>query len=181
MQPLEVHSNFGTQAAEEHAARLQYSPQLRQHRAEVPVIASKVKHGIAEHHIRKPVGKRHIVERAHLEVLREQSGLKRGGQLADVLHARGILVDREDLATFAQQVNEVAPVSASGVKHAHAGLNVAAQDLIEDIDIDLAELLLNAQGHSTTTHQDHCSVCTESAGSSTSSVFDPRSNCTRFS
>ena len=65
-----------------------------------------------------------------------------------MLHARGILVDREDLATFAQQVNEVAPVSASGVKHAHAGLNVAAQDLIEDVDIDLAELLLNVQGHS---------------------------------
>jgi hypothetical protein len=64
--------------------------------------------------------------------------------LADVLDGFGILVERKYLAPFAQQVDEVAAVAASSVKHAHSRRNVTAQDLIEDVDIDLSELLLNA-------------------------------------
>ena len=45
-------------------------------------------------------------------------------------------------------MDEVAAVTASGVKHAHAGLDVPAQDLIEYVDVDLAELFLNVQGDS---------------------------------
>jgi hypothetical protein len=40
-------------------------------------------------------------------------------------------------------MDKVASIAASGIEHAHARHDIAAQDLIEDIDIDLPELLLN--------------------------------------
>ena len=67
----------------------------------------------------------------------------------DVVHGCGILVDGEDLAAFAEQVDEVAAVAASGIDNGHAGLDVAAQDLIEDVDVDLAELFLDVDCHGT--------------------------------
>jgi hypothetical protein len=59
----------------------------------------------------------------------------------------GILIQGEDLTTFAHQVDEVSPVTASRVEDAHSGCNVSPQNLVEDINIDLPELLLYAQGH----------------------------------
>jgi len=58
----------------------------------------------------------------------------------------GILIQCEDLASLAQQVDQVSSVAASGVEHTHTGRNVSAQNLVEDINIDLTELLLYAQG-----------------------------------
>jgi hypothetical protein len=81
-----------------------------------------------------------------MEVFRGQVGLEGGGELADVVDGRLILVDGEYLASLAEQVDEVAPVAASGVDDGHAGLDVAAKDLIEEVDIDLAELFLDVDG-----------------------------------
>jgi len=39
-------------------------------------------------------------------------------------------------------MDEIATVAAAGVQDAHGGGDVAAQELIEDVDVDLAELLL---------------------------------------
>jgi hypothetical protein len=44
-------------------------------------------------------------------------------------------------------VDEVSSVTASGVEHAHAGTDVPAQYLVEDVDINLPELFLNGQSH----------------------------------
>jgi hypothetical protein len=59
----------------------------------------------------------------------------------------GIFIDCEDLAAGAEEMNEVAAVAASGVEDGHAGFDVAAQDLIEEVNVDLAELLLKGHGH----------------------------------
>ena len=114
------------------------------------VIPREVEHGGTDHHIGEPIGERHPLDGANLKILRRQPRLQRCGQTAHVVDSFGILIQREYLAPFAQQVDQVAPVAASGIEHAHAGRNVPAQNLIEDIDIDLAELLLNVQGHNDT-------------------------------
>ena len=44
-------------------------------------------------------------------------------------------------------MNKVAAEAAACIENAHAGLYVAAQNLIEDVDIDLSELFLNSQVH----------------------------------
>jgi hypothetical protein len=67
-----------------------------------------------------------------------------------VINRLRVLVQRENLTAFAQQVNEIASISASSVEHAHAGADVPAQYLIEDINIDLPKLFLHGQSHSDT-------------------------------
>jgi hypothetical protein len=47
-------------------------------------------------------------------------------------------------------MNKISAVAASGVEHPHARRNVSAQNLVENINIDLSELFLYAQGHSGT-------------------------------
>jgi hypothetical protein len=54
-----------------------------------------------------------------------------------------ILIQREDLTAFTEQVNEVSSITASGIEYAHTGRNVSTQNLVEDIDIDLPELFLH--------------------------------------
>ncbi len=69
----------------------------------------------------------------------------------------GVGVDCKHLATFAKKVHKVSAVAAPGVEHARVLFDIPAQDLIEDINIDLAELFLNIQrrvsifGYSTVT------------------------------
>src|SRR6266567_3940922 len=43
-------------------------------------------------------------------------------------------------------MDEVAAVAAAGVDDAHAGGEIAAEDLVEDVDVDGAELVLDRGG-----------------------------------
>ncbi len=112
---------------------------------------------IANHDIGKLAWEGHFLNEAHSEILRRQPGSERCCELTDVLNSRGIRVHCKHLAAFAKQVNEIPAISAPGVKHAHALVDVSAQDLIEDVNIDLAELFLYIQrrvstfGYSTVT------------------------------
>lgn len=56
-------------------------------------------------------------------------------------------VECENLCTFAEEINEIATVAAAGVENAHAGRDVAAKDLIEDVDVDFAEQFLDGGWH----------------------------------
>ena len=51
----------------------------------------------------------------------------------------------EDFASLAQEVDEIAAVAAAGIQDAHGGGDVAAQDLVEDVDVDLAEFFLQSE------------------------------------
>jgi hypothetical protein len=64
-----------------------------------------------------------------------------------MLNTLSIGIHRKHLAAFAKQMNQVSPVSASGVEHTRILADISAQDLIEDVNIDLAELFLYAQCH----------------------------------
>ena len=51
-------------------------------------------------------------------------------------------IQRIHLAAFAEKIDEVAAVAAASIEYAHARSDVAAQDLVEDVDVDQAELVL---------------------------------------
>jgi len=44
-----------------------------------------------------------------------------------------------------QEIDEVASVAAAGVEDAHLRCDVAAQNLVEDVDVDLAEFFLQSE------------------------------------
>jgi hypothetical protein len=56
------------------------------------------------------------------------------------------VIGAEDLVAFAEEVDEIPPRAAAGVEDSHAGHDVVAENLIEEVDVDLAELLLEG-GH----------------------------------
>jgi hypothetical protein len=98
---------------------------------------------IANHHIGKFSRKWHFFDGAHSKIFRRQPGSKRNSEQANVLNAFGIRVHCKHLAAFAKQVHQVSPISAPSVEHAHTLRDISAQDLIEHVNIDLAELVLD--------------------------------------
>jgi hypothetical protein len=64
-----------------------------------------------------------------------------------MVYGFAIFVQRKYLAAFAEEIHEIAAVSAPGIEHAHFIGNISSENLIEDIDVDLSELFLNVHGH----------------------------------
>src|SRR5438309_9066654 len=55
-------------------------------------------------------------------------------------------IDAEDFVPFAKQVHDVPAGAAAGVEDRHPLRDIAAQELIEDVDVDGAKLFLES-GH----------------------------------
>src|ERR1035438_2261263 len=103
-------------------------------------IAREVKHRVAEDHVRKPIWKWHLIDLRYLEVLCRQSGFERSREAAHMVDGLGVDIEREYFAALPKQMDEVSSVAATGVEHAHGGGDVAAQDLIEDVDKEPGKL-----------------------------------------
>ncbi len=71
---------------------------------------------------------------------RGRRGRQPRGELAHGVDRVGVLIDGVDLAASAQQIDEVAAPAAAGVEDTVARRDSAAQQLIEQIDVDPAEL-----------------------------------------
>jgi hypothetical protein len=87
------------------------------------------------------------VEGFDAEVVGREVRGEGGGESAGLDDSFGILVGGEDLVALTKEIDEIASGAASGIEDSHAGHDVAAQDLVEEVDVDLAELLLEG-GHS---------------------------------
>jgi hypothetical protein len=59
-----------------------------------------------------------------------------------MFHTGGIPIERKYFGAFAQQMNKVSSVSAPGVEYPHACANASSENLIEYVNIDMAELIL---------------------------------------
>jgi hypothetical protein len=142
----EVHADAGAEADEEQAAGLEDAPEFGEHGAEVVFVAGEVEDGGAEDGVSEGIREGHALDGGDLEVFRWQAGVERGGEIADVVDGFGVEVGGVDVAAFAEEMDEVAAVAAAGVDDAHAGSEIAAEDLVEDVDVDGAELILKGWG-----------------------------------
>ena len=104
-----------------------------------------MEYGVANHHIGKFAREWHFLNETHFEIFRGQLGSERCSELANVLDSLGVSVHCKYFAALAKQVHKVSAIAAAGVEHAHALVDISAEDLIEDVNVDLAELVLN--GH----------------------------------
>ena len=73
-------------------------------------------------------------------LLRRQGGRQGGGHLADVTDGLRVLVHGVDVEAFAQEVHEIATAAAAGIEQAHARPDATAEQLIEQVDVDVPEL-----------------------------------------
>ena len=64
-----------------------------------------------------------------------------------MLNGIPVRVQSKYFTALSQKMDQIAPISASGVQHARFLGDVPSKNLIEDIDVDLSKLLLNVQRH----------------------------------
>src|ERR1700691_2536698 len=108
------------------------------------LISSEVKYGVTDHNIGEGIWEGHPLNGPNLKVICRESSSKRSGKLSYMLNAIAVQIECEDLATFAEQVYEVAPVPTSSIQNTHSRRDVPSQNLIENIDVNLSKPLLNA-------------------------------------
>jgi len=139
------HADGGGEAAEEEAAGLEDAPEVFEHGVEVRVVAGEVEDGAADDEVEGFVGVGEGFDGFDAEVFRGEVGGEGGDERAGLRDGFGILIGGEDLVAFAKEVDEVATGAAAGVEDSHAGHNVAAKKLVEEVDVDVAKLLVEGR------------------------------------
>jgi hypothetical protein len=112
----------------------------------VCVVTGEVKDGAADDDVEGLVGVGEGLDGFDAEVFRGEVRGESGDESAGLRDGFGTLIGGEDLVAFAEEIDEIAAGAASGVEDSHARHDVAAKNLIEEVDVDRAELLLEG-GH----------------------------------
>jgi hypothetical protein len=112
----------------------------------VRVVTGEVEDGAADDEVEGVVGVGDGLDGFDTEVFRREMRGEGGDESAGLRDGFGTLIGAEDLVAFAEEVDEIAAGTASGVEDSHAGHDVAAKELVEEVDVDLAELLVEG-GH----------------------------------
>jgi hypothetical protein len=134
------HADDGGETAEEEAAGSKDAPEALEHRVEVLVVAGEVEDGVAEYNVEGGSGEGEGIDGFEVEIICWEVG----GEGADLCDGGRIVVCGKDFVAFIEEVDEIAAPAAASVEYAHAGGDIAAEELVEEVDIDLAELLLES-------------------------------------
>jgi hypothetical protein len=73
------------------------------------------------------------------EVVGWQAGSQGGRQTPNLRDRPFVLVHPEAIEAAAQEVDQVSAIATSGIEYAASRIEPAFQDLVEEIDVDLAE------------------------------------------
>ena len=109
---------------------------------EVRVVAGKMEDGVADDHIRAGILERHLFDGFNSKIRVRERGRELAGERPDALDGVLVRVRGINLVPFPQEVDQVSTGSASRVQYSHSGCDAAFQQLVEKIDVDLAELFL---------------------------------------
>src|SRR5690606_38372066 len=98
-----------------------------------------------DHDVRAGIVERHSLHGLHSKVLLREGGREGSGKGADTFDGFCVHIRAANIVAFPQEVDDVSTFAASGVEDAHSGRDAAFQKLVEEIDIDLAELFLERE------------------------------------
>lgn len=110
------------------------------------VIARKVENGATEYHLGEAIRKRHLFDGFHAEILGTEMRREGSGEAAQALNGARIRVYAKDLVPLPEKVDEVAAQTAPCIEDSHPWDDAASKELVKEVDIDIAELLVKA-GH----------------------------------
>jgi Family of unknown function (DUF6855) len=104
------------------------------------VIRCEMENSAADYDVGDGVGERHLFDGFDAKVFGWGTGRDAGSKLAHGGNGAWIRIDAENFA-MTEQVYQVAALPTPRVEDAHARSNASAQDLIEEIDVNRAELV----------------------------------------
>jgi hypothetical protein len=135
------HPDRRREAAEQHPGGPQDAPHLVEHGSEVFLVASEVEHGVANDHLGGGVVEAHLFDGLEAKVLRWETRRQLCGKSPYRADRGRVLVHSHHVEPAPQQVHEVPTTSAPGIQYRHTRCDTATQQLVEEVDVDLAELL----------------------------------------
>ena len=102
--------------------------------------------GVSEDDIEAGVGKGHGLDGFEAEVSGRKVRSEMVGEGANGGDGVWAGIDGGEVEVLAQEIDEVAAGAAAGVEDAHAGADVAAEELVEEVDVDVAEGVFEGHG-----------------------------------
>lgn len=102
-------------------------------------VFGEMKNGIADYEIEPVFWERHIFDWRGLKIFRWQIRGESFGEMFYLPDGGGILVNGEDVKTFAQKIIDVAPAAASRIEDFHFWKKSVFLNLVEEIDVYVAE------------------------------------------
>ena len=136
-----LESDVRSDPREQETSARQHAPELTDHRVEVVLVLSKVQHRAAHHGMHALVGIRKLREIGNDEVRRGQLRRETRRCLANDIDCRRFAVHAVAVNAALQQIDQVAAIATASIEHALPTIESATQDLVEEIDVDVAELL----------------------------------------
>src|SRR5688572_7559910 len=124
---------------EQQPVRRQHAPHLLDHAAELCGVIREVQDCAADHRIEHAIVEWKVFQVSDLEVSGRQRRREHRRQLADACDRRLVPIDAVTVESTAQEVHEIAPVAAACVEHTPPRIEAPSEDLIEQVDVDLAE------------------------------------------
>jgi hypothetical protein len=103
-----------------------------------------VQHRAADYYIGDTVFERHLFERLGAEILRWQPR----GEAADLGDGARVGIGAENFVTLPKEIYQIAAGAAARVKDLHSRAYAAFEKLVEEVDIDRAELFLKIRHYS---------------------------------
>jgi hypothetical protein len=146
LEVLVRHADGGGETAEEETAGFEDAPEALEDCVEMGFVSGEVEDGVAVNEVEEGVREGCGFEWFGAEVVCWEMRRESGGEGAGLLDGGWVMVDSEDLVAFAEEIDEIAAGAAAGIEDTHAGDDVAAEEMVEEIDVDKAELLLQS-GH----------------------------------
>ena len=104
------------------------------------VVAGKVEHGTTDHKIGKSVRKGHCLDRFQAKVVRREGRCDGCSEIARCLESARIRIRAKHFKALSEEVNEIATKAAARIKNPHPDRDAPSEKLIEQIDLDSAEL-----------------------------------------
>lgn len=139
------HSNGRGEAAEEETAWFQDAPSALQHGAKVIVIFGEVEYGVAYDYVGKSVWEGGLFKFFGAKAFGGERRREECGQMTHLFDGVWIGVRGEDLVAFLKEIDQISAGSAACIEDAHSRRDAAAEELIEEVDVNLAELMLKVE------------------------------------
>ena len=136
-----LHADVRREPAEEEAAGPQHSPHLVHHPRELLIVFREVQDSAAQHGIGERVRESHALDGLVPEVRLGQTWCELPRYGPDRRDRSRIFIHAKDVEAVLEEVDEVSAAAAPCVDYAHARGDAPTQELIEEVDIDLAELV----------------------------------------
>ena len=106
-----------------------------------------MEHGTADHRVGRLVRPWERLDGGLLNLFRGQRRIQRLRQLPHRANSGSIVIHGAHIETVTQKEQQIASASTAGVEDTPAPIEPAAKQLIEEVDVYLAELALDFVGH----------------------------------